>query len=160
MEIRPVSKDDLAFLTEMALLAAFPPGPLPSGAAEMPHLRRLLDDWGRPEDTGVVAWDGPTRMGAAWSRVMSDVTVRLEDGKPVAELAIAVLPRFRRRGVGTLLLEALLATLTTNGEAAMCLTVNAANPARRLYERAAFQEHVRRGDTIVMVNRRTARGER
>jgi hypothetical protein len=36
MELRPVSLADLASLSEITLLAAFPPGPIPHGAGEMP----------------------------------------------------------------------------------------------------------------------------
>ena len=38
MEFRPVSVADIPFLDEMALLAAFPPGPSPEGASDMPHV--------------------------------------------------------------------------------------------------------------------------
>src|SRR5271157_4194530 len=46
IELRPVSDADLPFLAEMTLLAAFPPGPLPEGASEMPHVWVVGD---RPE---------------------------------------------------------------------------------------------------------------
>jgi ribosomal protein S18 acetylase RimI-like enzyme len=151
MELRPVSAADLTFLAEMALLAAFPPGPLPEGASEMPHVRKWLEDWGRPGDAGVIAWHSGERLGAAWCRVLADVVARDANGRPLPELAIAVAPEHRARGVGAHLLDGLARAASQVGHTAVSLTVNEQNPARRLYERAGFQVVGRDGSRLTMV---------
>jgi ribosomal protein S18 acetylase RimI-like enzyme len=56
----------------------------------------------------------------------------------VPELAIAVLPAFRGRGIGTALLEQMLTHLHATGLEAVSLSVSRSNPARKLYERHGF----------------------
>jgi ribosomal protein S18 acetylase RimI-like enzyme len=151
MELRPVSPADLTFLAEMTLLAAFPPGPLPEGASQMPHVTRWLEGWGSQGDVGVIAWHDRERLGAAWCRVLADVLARDAEGRPLPELAIAVAPEHQARGVGTCLLEGLARAASDVGQTAVSLTVNARNPALRLYERAGFQIVRRDGDRLTMV---------
>jgi GNAT superfamily N-acetyltransferase len=151
MELRPVSPADLTFLAEMMLLAAFPPGPLPEGASQMPHVTRWLEGWGCPGDVGVIAWHDRERLGAAWCRVLADVLARDSEGRPLPELVIAVAPDHQARGVGTHLLEGLARAASDVGHTAVSLTVNARNPALRLYERAGFQIVRRDSDRLTMV---------
>jgi ribosomal protein S18 acetylase RimI-like enzyme len=151
MELRPVSTADLAFLAEMTLLAGFPPGPLPEGAAQMPRVTRWFVDWGRDGDVGVVAWRDGERLGAAWCRVLTDVLARDDGGRPVPELAIAVASDHRGQGVGKRLLDGLVGAAFVAGHGAIALTVNSRNPALRLYEREGFRVVGRDGERLTMV---------
>ena len=151
MELRPVADADLPFLAAMALLAAFPPGPLPDGAPEMPHVTRWTAGWGRPGDAGVVARSGQDRIGAAWCRFQADVIARDVAGRPLPEVVIAVWPEHRARGVGTQMLTALEQAAADAGHTAISLSVNARNPALRLYERAGFEVVGREDDRCAMV---------
>ena len=152
LDMRPVSAADLSFLAEMTLLAAFPPSSLPDGARDMPRVVRWTQDWGRSGDVGMVAWRGDKRVGSAWCRIQDEVLVRDEVGDPLPEIAIAVLPEHRSSGVGASLLAALGAEATTRGLPALSLTVNALNPAHRLYERLGFILVRREGDCLTMVS--------
>jgi [ribosomal protein S18]-alanine N-acetyltransferase len=151
MELRPVSDADLPFLAEMTLLAAFPPGPLPEAASEMPSVTRWTVDWGRPGDAGVVAWSDGQRLGSAWCRVQADVLARDEAGEPLPEIAIAVSPTHQARGIGANLLSALALAAADAGHPALSLTVNAHNRALHLYEHAGFEVVRREGDRLTMV---------
>jgi len=151
MELRPVSVADLTFLGEMTLLAAFPPGALPEGASEMPRVTRWLAEWGRPGDTGVVAWHDGERFGAAWCRVQADVLARDTEGCPLPEMAMAVAPNHQARGVGARLLDGLAQAASEVGHTGVSLTVNSQNRALRLYERAGFQVIARDRDRLTMV---------
>lgn len=151
MELRPVSITDLTFLGEMTLLAAFPPGALPEGAAEMPRVTRWSVEWGRQGDTGVVAWHDGERIGAAWCRVQPDVHARDAEGRALPEMAIAVAPIYQARGVGTRLLADLARAASEVGHTGVSLTVSSQNPALRLYERAGFKVVARDGDRLTMV---------
>ena len=137
-------------LAEMVLLAAFPPCPLPAGAAEMPRATRWTVEWGRTGDVGVVAWRGAERVGAAWCRLGDHVLAPDQAGRPLPELAIAVAPGHRSRGIGGALLAALERGAVATGHEALCLTVNARNPALRLYERAGYRFLERDGDRLTM----------
>jgi ribosomal protein S18 acetylase RimI-like enzyme len=155
MRIHPISDDDLPFLAEMTLLAVFPPGPLPQGAAEMPRVTRWTAEWGRNGDGGVIALHDGVRLGAAWCRIQAGVVVRDGRGNAVPEVAIAVLPEQRSRGIGTSLLAALEREASSRGYAGLCLSVDASNPALRLYERAGFELVRRDGDRLTMAKRLT-----
>ena len=151
IDVRAVVEADLPFLAEMTLLAAFPPGPLPDGAGQMPRVVRWTQDWGRAGDAGVVAWRNGQPVGAAWCRIQDELPVRSEAGDPLPEVAIAVSPDCRSLGVGARLLVALESEAAKSGQSALSLTVNTLNPAHHLYERTGFVLVRREGDTLTMV---------
>lgn len=139
--LRPVTADDLPFLWAMLGAAANPAGP-PTPVDEMePELRRYLDGWGRPGDVGLVA-EAPDggRLGAAWYRSLPGAAPGygyVDDATP--EIAIACTPDARGQGVGTRLIEGLLARAHHDGVARLCLSVRVDNLAAvRVYERCGF----------------------
>ena len=108
--------------------------------------------WGRPGDTAVIAVERGFPVGAAWFRLF-------REGRPgygfvderTPELAMAVVPSARGRGVGSALLEALLARAREAGYEAISLAVDAANAgAIDLYRRHGFEVHRDQGDTLTM----------
>jgi GNAT superfamily N-acetyltransferase len=141
--IRQASKDDEPFLWEMLYYAAHmeEDGEVSSQAAKKnPDLLKYVKDWGRETDIGCIALEPDCHqpIGAAWIRLLianEKTTSYVDDVTP--ELAIAVLPEYVGKGVGTLLLKYLL-------EAAkqlypgVVLSVRATNPAKRLYEKMGF----------------------
>jgi ribosomal protein S18 acetylase RimI-like enzyme len=115
--------------------ASMSPGGAPSvaEAQEDPHLRVYLDGWMRPGDLGVVAVGGDGGLlGAAWIRPGLMVA---EPGAP--ELATAVAPAWRGRGIGSTLLRE-LAAWARGSWCGISLSVRQENPARRFYERHGF----------------------
>ena len=139
--LRSATGDDLLFLAEMLAFASFPPWavPTPAEALLWPHARRYLDGWWRPGDLGVIAEVAGHPVGAAWCRVLDEQPVA---PGPIPELAIAIHHGFRGRGVGTALLDALMAAAAQAGFEAMCLRVNPANaPALALYARHGFRRY-------------------
>jgi GNAT superfamily N-acetyltransferase len=107
-----------------------------------PQVRRYHVGLGRPGDTGVVAvTEDGHRLGVAWYRLFSAE----EPGwgfiaADIPELAIFVVAEARGRGVGSALLDALLALAWEQSHRALSLSVNRHNPARRLYERKGFRD--------------------
>jgi GNAT superfamily N-acetyltransferase len=104
------------------------------------YLPRYAANWGRRGDMGVVAKTdvGSITYGAAWLRLW------LNDDKgfgyvddSIPELAIAVLPEYRGRGIGTQLLMNILASAQSTYPA-ISLSVRANNPVVNLYQRAGF----------------------
>jgi ribosomal protein S18 acetylase RimI-like enzyme len=137
---------DPAFLIEMLYEAVHWRD---DGAEERPPLDELLNDphhacyvqgWGRTGDTAVIAFDRTDEpVGAAWYRHFAASNAGYGFvAEDVPELAIAVFPEFRRGGVGSLLLGALVARARANGERGLSLSVERDNPAGHLYRRHGF----------------------
>lgn len=126
---------------------------LPREVAANPALSHYVDGWPAPGDLGVVATDEAGRvLGAAWLRRFSAADPSygyLDDETP--ELSIGVEPRSRGRGVGAHLCERLLAAAAAAGIRQVCLSVEKANPAVRLYRRLGFAQVRDDGDAITMV---------
>jgi ribosomal protein S18 acetylase RimI-like enzyme len=103
-----------------------------------PDLSAYVDGFGRAGDVGVIALRDGEPLGAAWARLL------VGEPKPskvwthdIPELAIAIRPSARGRGVGSALLRAFLDVARTRF-AAVTLSVREENPAVRLYERHGF----------------------
>ncbi|WP_425216798.1 N-acetyltransferase family protein [Tumidithrix helvetica] len=103
-------------------------------------LTRYAENWGRDGDLGMVAIDlrSDRALGAAWLRLWTTTDrgfgfVR----NTTPELAMAVLPEHRGKGIGTQLLDLVLAAAKTR-YSEVSLSVRAENPVLRLYERAGF----------------------
>ncbi len=136
IRIRPVRAADQAFISTMQYEALF----VPPGASPLPH--SLLDDANvrpyhvefgtRPGDVGRIAEgiDGEP-VGAAWVRQVDGYGF-VDDRTP--ELGVAVVPPVRGSGIGTALLESLIAAVPR-----CSLSVDTRNPALRLYERLGFR---------------------
>jgi ribosomal protein S18 acetylase RimI-like enzyme len=141
--IRSAVKDDEPFLWEMLYYAAHMEEDgetSPQAARNHPYLRRYVEGWKRETDMGCITLEPETNrpVGAAWIRLLigDDKTFSyIDDVTP--ELAIAVLPDYVGKGVGTQLLSYMLEAAREK-YAAVVLSVRANNPARRLYERMGF----------------------
>jgi ribosomal protein S18 acetylase RimI-like enzyme len=109
--------------------------------------------WGRRGDTAVIAIDNGFPVGAAWYRIFSPKQRGygfVDERTP--ELAIAVVPNARGRGVGSALLDSLLERARGDGHEAISLAVDRNNEgAIALYERHGFEQRGASDDTITMV---------
>ena len=71
----------------------------------------------------------------------------------VPEVGMGVVRQWRGRGVGTLLLAALVEVAREQGVEALSLSVEADNSARRLYERFGFRTVGKVGGSFTMLLR-------
>jgi ribosomal protein S18 acetylase RimI-like enzyme len=142
--VRPATKSDEQFLRGMLILAAFPPDvvrPALEAVLQDVRLARYIVDWGRPGDCGALAEAEGQPIGAAWYRRFS----RNEPGygfisDDIPELAIAVVPEMRGRGIGRTLLLRLIERAQAEGLPALSLSVSVRNPvAMRVYESLGFR---------------------
>jgi ribosomal protein S18 acetylase RimI-like enzyme len=118
---------------------------------EEPRNRRFWSGWMRAGDLGIVAEDDQVQVGAAWIRSLAGDELSPIDDPDVPVLAIGVELHHRGRGVGGLLMDALIAEARAKGVRSISLTTGLFNEAAvRLYRRCGFEEVLRRGDGVQM----------
>lgn len=137
--IREATREDAPLLWRVLALAASMDGGDESIAVARndPKLAVYAEAFPRGDDLGLVALDAAGgALGAAWLRTGEPSESKVWS-EAVPELVIATLPEARGAGVGTALLEALLARAQERWPA-VALSVREENPAVRLYERLGF----------------------
>ena len=118
---------------------------------EEPRNRRFWAGWMRAGDLGVVVEEDQIPVGAAWIRSLAGHELSPIDDPDVPVLAIGVELHHRGRGVGGLLMDALIAAARVKGVRSISLTTGLFNDAAvRLYRRRGFEEVLRRGDGVQM----------
>jgi len=109
---------------------------------------RYVNNWGRPGDTGLVAWEnGP--IGAAWYRLFKGSAPGfgfVDEQTP--ELTIAVVPSRRGSGLGGDLMQALLDRARLEGYGAISLS--AEKGMTKLYEHHGFRPVEEKDGTVTM----------
>ena len=146
--IRPAGPQDVRFLRDMLHHAFYR---RESGNEEQP-VYRYVSGWGRRGDAGVIAIDGGFPVGAAWYRLFSaDEPGYGFVDEQTPELAIAVVPSRRGRGLGRELLTALMERARRDGFATLSLSVERDNPAIGLYEALGFRTVTEHGTHLTML---------
>jgi ribosomal protein S18 acetylase RimI-like enzyme len=152
--VRPAAASDLPFIQRMLYEAANRPGddwpPFEDSMREPLNLR-FWREFPRPGDIGFVAEVDGTPVGAAWIRAFSAKEVAPLDDPATPVLVIGVAEGYRGRGIGGLLMKALLTQARSSGVHAIDLTTDELNVAAvRLYHSCGFQDTARCGDAIRM----------
>lgn len=155
LELRPPRPPERGFVDELLVAACFPPArpaPTPAEALAWPHSARWLRPPVGPADVAVVAVLEGRPVGAAVGRCFAAADASWGVIAPdVPELAMAIVPDQRGRGVGETLLRAWIGAAAAAGHRACSLTVSLANPAAwRLYQRAGFRAVERDERRMVM----------
>lgn len=145
VEFRSADRSDLPLLRQMLFEAAYwrsdQPRPSLTEGLSRPDLQKLLANWGRPGDTGVIALNRNKSVGAAWYRFWTEEDYSYGFVEPaVPELAIGVMPAYRRKGIGRGLLEALIHEARESNRCGISLSVEQDNPAHLLYRSMGFRE--------------------
>lgn len=121
-QIRAIDRDDVPFLWDMlyeirSLRCIREGKTLPSrDILQTPDLARYVQDWGRTSDRAFIATNAQTPIGAAWYRLFTSDNPGygyIRDRTP--ELAIALLPQYRNKGVGKSLLIYLIEQAKADG---------------------------------------------
>jgi ribosomal protein S18 acetylase RimI-like enzyme len=109
--------------------------------------------WGRRGDTAVIALESSFPIGAAWFRIFTAARPGygfVDEATP--ELAIAVVPSARGKGVGGMLLDVLLTRAREAGHQTISLSVDSANEgAIDLYTRHGFEPVGDTGGSLTML---------
>jgi len=108
--------------------------------------------WGRPGDAAVIALEEGFPVGAAWFRLFRESAPGygfVDERTP--ELAIAVVPNARGKGVGGKLLDALVERAREEGFEAISLSVDKRNSgAIALYEHHGFDQVAESDDSLTL----------
>lgn len=152
-QIRGLRAEETPLLETFLYEAIFIPEgvtPPPRSIVRDPSLSCYIDAFGSGACDYALAAVLPddTVVGVAWTRLLPDYAPLAND---VPTLAIAVLPGYRGHGIGTALIHAILESLTHHGCSSVSLSVQKANPALRLYQRAGFTIALDNGEELVMV---------
>ena len=160
-QLRPIQPGDEAFMWDMLCASVFVPDsePRPSMAdlRTYPEITHYVDDWGQAHDFGTIAVESGTGqpIGAAWLRRFDAAHAGYgyvnEDTPEVCTLA--VVPVWRGVGVGTALLQAILAYADTR-YATVSLSCDPRNPALRLYQRNGFHKVGESGTSDTLLRKR------
>jgi ribosomal protein S18 acetylase RimI-like enzyme len=91
-------------------------------------------------------------IGAVWTRQLTEN----EKGfgfvdSDTPEIAMSVLQSYRKQGVGTLLLKAMLDRLARNGYRQVSLSVDVLNYAYKMYQDAGFHVVEASGESVTMI---------
>jgi ribosomal protein S18 acetylase RimI-like enzyme len=146
--IRRAGPNDVRFLRDMLRHAFYWRA---RSGDEAFSVAQYVTNFGRPGDAGIIALDDGMPVGAAWYRLFKADQPGLgfvDEETP--ELAIAVVPARRGRGLGDELLTALLERARKEGFSALSLSVHNENPAIALYRRHGFDTVADDGDAQTM----------
>lgn len=140
MEFRELRKDEAGLLQDFLYEAIFIPEgiePPPREIIKQPELKIYYENFGTGRaDHCIVADDNGKVVGAVWTRIMNDYG-HVDDETP--SFAISLFKEYRGHGIGTHLMEMMLALLKEKGYKRASLAVQKANYAVRMYKKVGFE---------------------
>lgn len=150
--IREMKESEYHLLNDFLYEAIF----IPEGAAlpeksiiRLPELQVYIIDFGRKKgDLCLVAEVRQRIAGAVWVRMMDDYG-HVDDETP--SLAISLYKEYRNCGIGSALLEHMLAVLKMKGYEKVSLSVQKANYAVTMYQKAGFEIVDENAEEYIMI---------
>ena len=138
--IRVIRPGELPLLNDFLYEAIFIPEGVPApprSIIENEDLQVYVREFGKKaDDRCLVAEIEGKVVGAVWTRIMDDYG-HIADGIP--SLAISLYKDYRHQGIGTELLRKMLLLLRRDGYRQVSLSVQKANYAFRMYQKAGFE---------------------
>ncbi len=139
-QIRPLTTSEIPLLRDFLYEAIF----IPEGVQAPPRsiiddesLQVYIRDFGeKPDDHCLIAESDGHVVGAIWSRIMDDYG-HIDNETP--SIAISLYKEYRNNGIGTELLRQMLDLLRNEGYKSVSLSVQKANYAFKMYQKAGFQ---------------------
>jgi len=138
--IRRMEPAEYPLLNDFLYQAIFLPegtAPPPYDIIRQPELQIYTADFGSsPHDRAFAAIVGRRVIGAVWVRIMEDYG-HIDADTP--SFAISLYPEYRAHGIGSALMQTMLADLRSAGYRQASLSVQKANYAAKMYQKLGFQ---------------------
>ena len=138
--IREIRLEEIPLLNDFLYEAIFIPEGMPApprSIIENEDLQVYVRDFGKKADDRCLVAEAEGKVvGAVWTRIMNDYG-HFADGIP--SLAISLYKDYRSQGIGTELLREMLQLLRRDGYPQVSLSVQKANYAFRMYQKAGFE---------------------
>lgn len=157
MKIRELKSEETAFLKEALYGAIYlPPGKerLPREIIELPELNRYISDFGRQDDCCLVAELNGILIAAIWIRIFPESAKGygyVDEFTP--ELSMSVVEEYRKKGIGTQLLKAMIAEIENKPYRQISLSVDKENYAYDLYKKHGFVVYSETHDSVTMIRK-------
>lgn len=151
--IREIRENEYYILSEFLYEAIFIPEGMekpPKAVMEQPELQVYIADFGKSDDWCLVAEVKEKIVGAVWVRIMNDYG-HIDDETP--SFAISLYEEYRNMGIGTALMRDMLEFLKDKGYKQTSLSVQKANYAVRMYQKAGFEVIDENEEEYIMVCR-------
>lgn len=138
--IRKIRENEFNILGDFLYEAIFIPEGITPPAKEIiykPELQVYISDFGKNKgDIGLVTEVGNKIVGAVWVRIMNDYG-HIDNDTP--SFAISLYKEYRNLGIGTAMMEKMLAALKEEGYKKASLAVQKANYAVKMYQKVGFE---------------------
>ena len=152
MVLRELRDNEIKLLQDFLYEAIFIPEGVEPPAREIvfqPELKIYYENFGAGEaDFCIVADDGNRAVGAVWTRIMNDYG-HVDANTP--SFAISLYKEYRGQGIGTQMMNKMLALLKEKGYKQASLAVQKANYAVRMYKKVGFRAVTENEEEYIMV---------
>lgn len=150
--IRELSIDERNVLETFLYHAIYIPEgitPPPLEIINQPELQVYIKGFGEQDgDICLVAECDSKIVGAVWVRIMNDYGHISND---MPSLAISLLPEYRGKGIGTVLMQSILKTVSEQGYKGISLSVQKQNYAAKMYKKLGFKTIEYKDEELIMV---------
>ena len=151
--IREIQKQEYPLLDNFLYEAIFIPEgiePPPKTIITSPELQVYVEHFGESKDDwGLAAEIDGKIVGAVWVRIMNDYG-HIDDETP--SLAISLYKEYRGFGIGTVMMNEILALLKAHEYKQVSLSVQKANYAAKMYLKIGFEIVRENEEEYIMVN--------
>lgn len=143
IEIREIRETELGILEDIMYEAIYHPdkdNPYPKDVIYLPQVRIYWDNWGKEKDDLCLVVAIEDKIGGAvWVRTfLGDIKGCGSIDEQTPEIAVALFEEYRNKGIGTQLMEKMIALMKVKGFRQVSLSITKGNPAINLYLRLGF----------------------
>lgn len=151
--IRELREDEQGILADFLYEAIYIPEGVeapPKNIIEQPQLQLYISEWGKEDDSCLVAEVNNKIVGVVWTRIMDDYG-HIDNKTP--SFAIALYKEYRGMGIGTELMKRMLSILRENGYEKASLSVQKVNYAYKMYLKLGFEVIAEKEEEFLMLKR-------
>jgi ribosomal protein S18 acetylase RimI-like enzyme len=156
--IEPLDQSHTDFVKEIVYQAIYTPHGQSRPTREILNnadIKKYYEAWGRGGDFGFLLIQHPSELpvGGAFVRLYPKAKAGYGFiAEDIPELNLALLPDHRGHGHGTKLLKTLIKKVKAEGYTGISLSVDATNPALRLYQKLGFKLVSSKGNPTMLLD--------